>query len=136
MTSEAEAWVTPEPEADPDTFPRTFCGCGYPITLTPDGWQHEVAEWWWGGDHDAEPAASIEKLREAGLVETPTVVRRWSVYGTRRQVDTIRIDVEGPDEASARRAAREAIAKDENEVESLNMIEDEITFQDVRERDA
>jgi hypothetical protein len=126
MSSE---WVVPDVDDDPDEFPRTFCGCGYPITLTPDGWQHEVAPYWWGDDHDASPAASIEATR------VPTAIRRWSVYGTRRQVDSIRINVEGPDQESARRAAREAIAKDENEVESLNMIEDEITFQDVKERD-
>jgi hypothetical protein len=45
----------PAVDADPDTFKRTSCGCGYVIVLTPEGWQHEAAPWFWGDDHDASP---------------------------------------------------------------------------------
>ena len=40
---------------DPDKFPTDSCGCGYEIVRTPDGWQHNVAPWFWGDDHDPQP---------------------------------------------------------------------------------
>lgn len=39
-------------ETDPD---RSTCRCGHPIALTPDGWQHDSAPYFWGDDHDANP---------------------------------------------------------------------------------
>jgi len=41
-------------EDDADTFPSTTCGCGHEIIRTPEGWQHNVAPWFWGDDHDPQ----------------------------------------------------------------------------------
>lgn len=38
--------------------PRTSCGCGTQIVYTGEGWQHDAAPWFWGGDHDAHPNAA------------------------------------------------------------------------------
>jgi hypothetical protein len=46
-----------DPAKPLDARPRSFCGCGHEIVYTGDGWQHDSAEWFWGGDHDAGPDA-------------------------------------------------------------------------------
>lgn len=38
------------------------CGCGYWCVYTPEGWQHDSAAWFWGGDHDPDLDAAAEKL--------------------------------------------------------------------------
>jgi hypothetical protein len=40
--------------SDPDSFPTSSCGCGYDTILTPEGWQHDAAAWFWGDDHQAD----------------------------------------------------------------------------------
>jgi hypothetical protein len=36
-------------------YPRSSCGCGYDLVLTPEGWQHDAAPYFWGDDHDPDP---------------------------------------------------------------------------------
>jgi hypothetical protein len=33
---------------------RSSCGCGHEIVWTGDGWQHDVAPYFWGDDHDID----------------------------------------------------------------------------------
>jgi hypothetical protein len=40
---------------DPDNFPRSGACCNVEIVLTPEGWQHDGAPWFWGDDHEADP---------------------------------------------------------------------------------
>jgi hypothetical protein len=53
-------WSVRQPvvAADPDARPTSECGCGYQIVYTGDGWQHDTAPWFWGGDHDPQPNAA------------------------------------------------------------------------------
>lgn len=53
-------------EPDPDEFPRSACGCGLEILYTPDGWEHDCADWFVGDGHQAAPTtneAKAEALR-------------------------------------------------------------------------
>ena len=49
---------------DPDAivYLTLPCGCGYNIVLTPDGWQHDVAPYFWGDDHEPDPGKDVRVI--------------------------------------------------------------------------
>lgn len=49
---------------------RAPCGCGVEVVLTPEGWQHDAAPWFWGDDHDAWPNLPEGEIRAWLAVQT------------------------------------------------------------------
>lgn len=46
--------------AVPNRYPTDTCGCGHELVYTPEGWQHNVAPYFWGDDHDPQPDGGVE----------------------------------------------------------------------------
>lgn len=61
VISARNAWATSKHiEQDlevepPEEGTEATCGCGYPLVWTGEHWEHDVAPWRWGDDHDPDP---------------------------------------------------------------------------------
>lgn len=60
ITSPIAGWEVRSPEHD---LERATCACGTELVNTPDGWQHNLAPYLWGNDHDANPLTESETDR-------------------------------------------------------------------------
>jgi hypothetical protein len=58
---------TTEQASDGEEFPTSTCGCGHEIVYygEDEGWQHNVAPYVWGDDHDAHPDEEGKRAAEA-----------------------------------------------------------------------